>query len=158
MTSESPTPPTSNMPPQPDPALSRLQPLVGTWVMIGRTLGSEAYDVNGKVTITWMPGGHFLTQQGEMTVQGTAFHSLEVVGYDPATDVFSSIVFSSMDGVPADYFWDVQGDVVTHWTAGSKYTGKFSADRRTLIGGWSPDAGVEATPANTYEVTMRRIK
>ena len=31
-------------------------------------------------------------------------------------------------------------------------------NRRTLIGGWRPDVGVEATPANTYEVTMRRIK
>ncbi len=149
---------TSDMPPQPDPALSRLEPLVGTWVMIGRTLGSEAYDVNGKVTISWMPGGHFLTQQGEMTFKGVSFQSLEVVGYDPATGIFPSTVFSSMDGARADYYWDVQGNVVTHWTAGSKYTGTLSSDRRTLIGGWRPDDGVEASPANTYEVTMRRIK
>ena len=141
----------------PHPALQRLQRLVGTWAMTGRTLGAAADDVFGRTTIEWLPGGFFLLLHGEIDFMGHHAHSLEVVGYDPAADNFPATVYSSMDGAPAAYFWDVQGDEVTHWTEGSKYTGRFSADGSTLIGGWRPDAGVEQTPENTYDAIMRRV-
>jgi uncharacterized protein DUF1579 len=143
---------------QPDPALKRLDRLVGTWELTGRTLGSKEDNISGRVTIEWMPGGYFLLQHGEMDILGTRFHSLEVLGYDPATDMFPSTVFSSMDGDPAQYYWDVQGNVVSHWTKGSKYTGTFSDDGRVLSGGWRPDEGVEQNSGNTYDAIMRRVK
>lgn len=141
----------------PHHALQRLQRLVGTWSMTGRTFGGAADDVIGRTTIEWLPGGFFLLLHGEIDFMGHHAHSLEVVGYDPAADNFPATVYSSMDGAPAAYFWDVQGDEVTHWTAGSKYTGRFSADGSTLAGGWRPDLGVEQTPENTYDAVMRRI-
>ena len=144
-------------PPAPHPALQRLQRLVGTWAMTGRTLGAATDDVIGRTTIEWLSGGFFLLLHGEIDFMGQHAHSLEVVGYDPAADNFPATVYSSMDGAPAAYFWDVRGDEVTHWTAGSKYTGRFSADGNILIGGWRPDAGVEQSSENTYDAVMRRV-
>jgi uncharacterized protein DUF1579 len=143
---------------KPDPALKRLDRLAGTWELKGRTLDSNEDNITGRVVIEWLMGGLFLQQRGEMTFQGTTFQALEILRYDPATDTFPSIVYSSMSALPAAYQWDVQGDVVTHWTEGSKYTGTFSADDNTLTGGWRPDTGVEESAGNTYDAVMIRVK
>ncbi|MGO9644915.1 MAG: hypothetical protein ACLPY5_09235 [Candidatus Bathyarchaeia archaeon] len=89
---------------------------------------------------------------------GFKVHSLEIVGYDPTTKIFPSHVYSNMGEVPIRYYWDVQGDVVTHWTEGSKYTGTFSKDGNVLSGGWRPEKGAKKTPENTYDATMIRLK
>jgi len=141
----------------PNPALKRLDKLVGTWRLSGRSLGSQEDDIRGQVTIAWLPGGYFMEQRGEIEVRGFKGQSLEIIGYDPATDTFPSTVYSSMDGAPAPYYWNVQGDVVTHWTKGSKYTGTFSEDGNTLTGGWRPDEGIETNAGNAYDATMTRV-
>jgi hypothetical protein len=143
---------------QPDPALKRLEKLVGTWELKGRTLNSKEDNISGQVVIEWMAGGFFLQQRGEIHSMGFSGYSLEIVGYDPATDIFPSTVYSNMDGVPAAYYWDVQGDIVTHWTKGSKYTGTFSKDGNTLSGGWRPDTGTEENEGNAYDAVMTRVK
>ncbi|HYU75711.1 MAG TPA: DUF1579 family protein, partial [Ktedonobacteraceae bacterium] len=85
----------------PDPALKRLEKLVGTWSIKGRTLDSQDDNISGWVTIEWLPGGFFLQQLGEMEFMGSKIHSLEIVGYDPSTKAFFSNVYSNMAGVPA---------------------------------------------------------
>ncbi len=142
----------------PNPALKRLDKLVGTWELTGRTLDSQVDNITGRTTIAWIMGGFFLEQRGEMEFMGHKFQSLEILGYDPATDTFPSTVYSSMEGITRSYCWDVQGDVVTHWTEGSKYTGTLSEDSNKLIGGWRPDPGVEQNGGNTYDATMIRVK
>ena len=144
--------------PKANPALKRLERLVGTWIIEGRTLDSKDNNISGRVIIDWLPGGFFLQQRGEIEIMGFKVHSLEIVGYDPATKIFPSYVFSNMGEVAARYYWDVQGDVVTHWTKGSKYTGRFSMDGNVLSGGWRPEEGMERTPENTYDATMTRVK
>ena len=136
--------------PKPNPALKRLERLVGTWIIEG--------NASGRVSIDWLPGGFFLQQRGEIEVGGFKVYGVEIVGYDPAANIFPSYVFSNVGEVPARYYWDVQGDVVTHWTKGSKYTGRFSKDGNILSGGWRPEEGVESTPQNTYDATMTRVK
>lgn len=129
---------------------------MGAWRITGRTLDAQEDDISGHVTIEWLPGRFFLQQRGEMEVQGFKMQSLEIVGYDPATQAFTSVVYSSMGGVPLRYGWDVQGDTVTHWTEGSKYTGTFSADGMLLAGGWRAE-GSEVSPGNTYDASMIRV-
>jgi len=152
-----------NEPTQPSPtatphlALKRLDRLVGTWQIQGRTPDAQDDNINGRVTIEWLPGGFFLQQRGEMEVGGLQVHSLEIVGYDPSTQAFSSYVFSNVEGVPTRYGWDVEGNVVTHWTDGSKYTGSFSDDGNTLSGGWRPDEGKEGPDNVAYDATMIRV-
>jgi len=143
--------------PTPDPALKRLERLVGTWSIRGRTLDAQDDNISGRVTIEWLPGGFFLQQRGEMEFMGSRVQSLELVGYDPSTQAFSSYVYSNLGGVPHRYNWDVQGDVVTHWTDGSKYTGTFSEDGTILSGGWRPDEGNTGPDNAAYDAIMVRV-
>jgi len=144
--------------PKPNPELKRLERLVGTWIIEGGTLDSKNNNISGRVTIDWLPGGFFLQQRGEIEVMGFKVHGLEIVGYDPATKTFPSYVFSNIGEIPGRYYWDLQGDIVTHWTDGAKYTGRFSKDGNVLSGGWRPEEAVERTPQNTYDATMTRVK
>jgi hypothetical protein len=61
-----------------------------------------------------------------------------------------------MNSTPLSYIWQIKGNKVTHWTTGSKYTGKFSDDGKILDGGWRAD-GVEVNAGNTYDATMIKI-
>jgi hypothetical protein len=143
----------------PHPALKRLEPLIGTWKLTGRTLDATEDNITGRVTIEWLPGGFCMLQHGEISMPsaGMQVHALEILGYDPETDSFPSTVYSDMGGQPAVYHWQVRGRTVTHWTQGSKYTGTFSEDGNTLSGGWRPE-GEAATPGNAYDATMTRVR
>jgi hypothetical protein len=45
--------------PQPDPALRRLDRLVGTWAMEGNLVGSDDKNIKGETTFGWLPGASF---------------------------------------------------------------------------------------------------
>ena len=51
------TAPQTGQPTQPDPALRRLDRLVGTWEIKGRTLGAAEDNIRGRVMIEWLAGG-----------------------------------------------------------------------------------------------------
>lgn len=142
----------------PHPALMRLEPLIGAWQIRGGTPDAPDDTISGRVTIEWLPGGFFLQQRGEMAMGEFRVQSLEIVGYDPSTDAFPSYMFSSLGETAIRYCWDVQGDVVTHWTDGSKYTGTFSDDGNVLAGGWRPDEGREGPDNVAYDATMIRLR
>lgn len=142
--------------PKPHPALKRLERLVGTWKLTGRTFDSKVDNIRGNVTIEWLPGGFFLQMRGMIRMEGFEVQSLEIVGYDAATKTFPATVYSNMEGEPARYYWQVQGNRVTHWTKGSKYTGTFSKDGQTLSGGWRPDKGIKDTAGSSYAAVMTR--
>jgi Protein of unknown function (DUF1579) len=142
----------------PHPALRRLDPLIGTWRLAGRTLDSAEDNMTGIVTIEWLPGGFFMVQRGEIhfPAQGMNVQSLEVLAYDPESDTFPSMVYSNLDGAPASYQWDVRGTTVTHWTRGSKYIGTLSEDGKVLTGGWRP-ADEQEAQGFAYDATMTRV-
>jgi hypothetical protein len=142
---------------RPDPALLRLDVLVGAWTMTGRTLDSAEDNITGTVTIEWLPGGFFMQQRGEMNFMGHKVYSLEIVGYDEVTDTFPSTVYASMAGIPSRYAWDIQGITVIHSGQGAKYTGTFSEGGRILTGGWRPDEGKETSQNVAYDVVMVRV-
>src|SRR5258706_11849476 len=98
----------------PEPALMRLNKLVGTWELTGHTLESAEDNIIGRVTIEWLPGGFFLEQRGEIELMEIKVQSVEIIGYDPVTNTFPSYVYSNMGGEPLRYHWDVQEDLVTH--------------------------------------------
>jgi hypothetical protein len=140
----------------PDAALRRLDPLVGTWALTGRTLDSAVDNISGRTTFEWLPGGFFLKCSGEITVGDFHVESLEIIGYDPASQTFSSHVYANFSGEVSAYFWDVQGELVTHWMATSKYTGSLNPDGRTLTGGWRPTSP-DAEPGSAYDAVMTRV-
>jgi hypothetical protein len=48
--------------PQPDPALKRLEPFLGTWKLEGHQVGSTENNIKGATSFRWLPGGFFLEQ------------------------------------------------------------------------------------------------
>lgn len=56
--------------PQPDPALRRLDRLVGTWTMEGNLVGSDEQNVRGETTFRWLPGGFLLEQRARIDFIG----------------------------------------------------------------------------------------
>ena len=144
--------------PVPDPALKRLESLVGTWELRGRTLDSKVDDLSGWTTFEWMPGGFFLKVSGEIEFRGFKVQSLEMVAYDPKSQTFPSSVYSNMSGAVLAYQWEVQGNLVTHWMETAKYTGTISEDGNTLSGGWRPIEGKEGAENVAYDAVMTRVK
>jgi hypothetical protein len=78
--------------PTPDPALKRLDRLVGTWSMEGNLVGSNETNIKGRASYRWPPGGFFLEQRISMDFMGMQIESLELIGYDPETKSFPSTV------------------------------------------------------------------
>jgi hypothetical protein len=145
-------------PAAPPPALRRLDVLIGTWDMTGRTLDSEVDNITGWNTFEWLPGGFFLKSTGEINFKGELIQSLEIIGYDPSSQTFPSHVYSNMDGSVLPYHWNVEGNIVTHSDESSKYTGTLSKDGNTLSGGWRPKKGEKEIPGNAYDAIMTRVK
>ena len=122
--------------PQPDPALRRLDRLVGTWTMEGNLIGSDDKNIKGQTTFRWLPGGFFLEQRARIDFAGQQIDALELIGYDPETDTFPSTVFSGFSPTPLPDRWDVRGDRVTsrwrtrRWTRPSPAPGAMTAPSR----------------------------
>src|SRR5580692_6699281 len=89
----------------PHPALKRLERPVGTWVLRGRTLDSNEDSITGTMTCEWLPGGFFLQQISELRFNELRAYSLEIISYDPKTNIFPATVYSSMSGTPLLYYW-----------------------------------------------------
>ncbi len=154
MTKHNPNDQAAQQPSKPSPELKRLEKLVGTWDIKGRTLDSKEDNITGRMTCEWLPGKFFLKQSGEINFRGAKIQSLEIIGYDPSGQTFLSRVYSSMSGVVLPYQWNIEGNTVTHWTDAHRYTGTFSDDGRTLSGGWRP---VEGKGGGAYDAVMTRV-
>jgi hypothetical protein len=89
--------------PQPDPALKRLDRLVGRWSMEGNLVGSDEKNIRGETEFRWLPGGFFLEQRVHIDFMGLQIDSLELIGYDPETDTFPSTVYSNFSPEPLPY-------------------------------------------------------
>jgi hypothetical protein len=69
--------------PQPDPALRRLDRLVGRWTMEGNLVGSDEKNIKGETTFSWLPGGFFLEQCAQIDFIGLQIDALELIGMTP---------------------------------------------------------------------------
>ncbi len=144
--------------PTPDPALKRLDKLVGSWTMKGHTLDSDEDNLSGRTTFEWLPGGFFLQQRFEMNFAGIELHSLELIGYDPETEAFSSLVYSNVAPFPLPYQWDLQDNVLKISMEVAKFEGRFSEDGNTFSGGWRPIPGMEGPGNIPYDISGTRVK
>jgi hypothetical protein len=137
--------------------LDRLRSLAGAWSMTGRTLGADADDITGTVTIDVVADGAVMALRGDQTIGDMHFQTLEVIWYDADTHELRSHVYSAGADQPLDYRWDFDGDTFIHAGMGSTYRGTLSDDEMILRGGWRPDPGSDAPAESAYDVTMVRI-
>ena len=151
----------AQQPPAPDPALKKLDRYVGTWNMIGRTVGSDTDNVKGRTTFEWLPGGFFLQQRISLDFAGYGVEGLEIIGYDPATGRFPSTVYSNGIGIPLPYWYEVDGDMLkirTDEFGGATFHGQWSEDGTKFSGGWRPDPGAESPGNIAYDIWGERAK
>ncbi len=155
------TPPAEPGLPTPDPALRALDRFVGTWRMTGHLAGSDEETITGEATYSWLPGGFFLQQQIQLSFGTLQVESTEMVGYDPETRAFPSLVFSNMSPTPLHYTWHVDGHrvtiTVTEGVLDATFTGEFSADGNRFSGGWRPNEGADPTVNVAYDVSGTRL-
>ncbi len=94
--------------PKPDSALKRLDMMVGTWDLKGRTVDSKVDNVFARNTFEWLPGGFFLKSIFDCTLLGGKIWSLELIGYDIQSNVFPSTDFSNLVVFPIPYRYEVK--------------------------------------------------
>jgi Protein of unknown function (DUF1579) len=100
--------------PTPDPALQRLDRLVGTWTLTGNLVGSDEENISGEITFQWLEGGFFLQQDASIEFAGMfQVKARELIGYDPESGAFASYVYSNISPEPLPYKWDLRDDTLT---------------------------------------------
>ena len=149
--------------PKPDPALRRLDRLVGTWTMKGHLVNSDVENIIGEATFQWLAGGFFLQQDVEIDFAGMLkIQSRELIGYDPATKAFASNVYSNLAPVPLPYKWDLQDDTLTisvsYGALDASFRGMFSKDGKSFSGGWRPNPGADESVNVPYDIAGTRVK
>jgi hypothetical protein len=148
-------------PPRPDPALRRLDRLVGRWTMEGNLVGSDENNIHGETSFRWLPGGFFLEQRTHIDFMGLQIDSLELICYDSNTNTFPSTVYSNFSPEPLPYTWNVQGDTViiavSYGELDATFTGSWREDG-TFSGGWRPNPGADETVNVPYDIGGHRIR
>ena len=149
--------------PTPDPALRRLDRLVGTWTLKGHLVGSDEENIVGEITFQWLEGGFFLQQDAEIDFAGMFdVKSRELIGYDPEAGAFASTVFSNFSPTPLPYRWDLRDDTLTisvsYPPLDATFTGQFSEDGESFSGGWRPNPGADETINIPYDVSGTRVR
>ena len=123
--------------PGPDPDLHTLQPVLGTWDVMG--------DATGRTRYEWLEGNFFLAQHFDLVHNGRTIRGTEIIGHlypfagRPSPDIYAR-VYSCSDGMTLDYVYELDGDTLTIWAghrgSPSFYRGTFSADGIRMIGAW----------------------
>lgn len=148
--------------PTPDPALRRLDRLVGTWRMEGHLVDSDEKNIKGQTTFRWLPGSFFLEQRVKLDFMGMEIDSLELIGYDPETKTFPSTVYSNLAPMPLPYKWEVGDDrltiAVSYDPLDATFTGTFGEDGESFGGGWRPNPGADESVNVPYDIDARRMK
>lgn len=127
-----------------------LDVLVGHWIFSG--------EVSGESRFEWLPGGHFLKQQGTLTRDGVTHQVVEIIGAEkpfgasePAETITSRAYTDTGDTL--DYTYEMKDGVLTVW-GGPKGSPAFSraemsADGAVLTGAWQ-------WPGGGYRFTMTK--
>ena len=141
----------TQQPPKPNPALKKLDRLVGTWKASDP---SGAGAIHGRVTFEWMEGGFFLMQHVDL---GDS-KGIEIIGYDEESKALKSHYFGNTGSI-LEYVYEVGDDTLTVSIdipgVKGQFTGKFSDDGNTFTGSWEwTKDGVKMG----YDATMTRVK
>lgn len=128
------------------PALRRLDRLVGRWRVTGSLF-------RGFLDFSWTEGGSVLVQRVEGRAGGEKVQGVEYIGFDEETQTLRSRFWDAR-GSNSIYTWEVEGDTLRIWSgekgSDNRFEGHFSPDGRSYSGGWQ-------WPGGGYSVTATRV-
>jgi hypothetical protein len=143
--------------PKPNPALGRLDFLVGEWRLEGRDDASGG-EIAGRLQFEWMDGGFYLVQHVDLDYAGRSVRGVEYIGHQESSGRLRSYFFSNegpgpFGDVAIEYVYQPEENGLTIWggDVGSpaRFQGDVSEDRSTITGRWE-------WPGGGYAATMRR--
>ena len=135
--------------------IKNLDVLVGSWHLTGRTEGADQDDIKGELTARPALDGRMLLLEGSMQIRGHVIDSIELIWQDESKPGYQAHVHSGT-GDPLTYWWDIDGDTLTHAGLGMTYTGTISPDRSTIAGRWVADPDRPDMTKRNYSATMTR--
>jgi hypothetical protein len=142
----------ATMPKTPNPALKKLDRLVGTWKVSGP-------NIDGEIRFEWMEGSFFLIQHFDFTYSKRKVRGVEYISFDEDTETLRSHMMDTV-GSNFTYTWNIEGDTLTIWfgdkDSDNFYRGKFSDDGNVNSGRWQWPEG--NGKIGGYEATMTRLK
>ncbi len=149
----------AQQPPEPDPALKRLDVLVGKWNTEGQTRASAdapAAKIRAVDIYEWLPGGFFLVHRWDGRMGDGEIHGIEIIGYDVSSQTYPIRSFDNqgnsdlLQASARDDTWTFTGESM-------RFTGVFSDDGNTITGKWEYSSdGSNWLP--WMDVTLTRIK
>src|SRR5262245_30183364 len=141
----------------PDPRLTQLNKLVGTWELTHRDLSTGEVWL-GRDTFEWLEGGYFLAMHHE---EFDRLKGMMLIGYetrwgqDQPGDELIGHWFETSTGHHYDYIWEVDDKHLTFWLerkdSGAAFTGVFNDDHTVVTGVWK-------WPGGGYDLTMRKVQ
>ena len=151
--------------PTPDPALNRLDVLVGTWNMELSVPTDPPTVLRGLwTTFEWMEGGFFLVWRwgpARPDFPGGLFPgALSIIGYDDSTEIYSMHYFDSR-GVSRILEMSLSDGVWKIWRASpgfsQRFTGTFSDNGNTITGFWEKSSD-GTNWEHDFDVTYKKAK
>ncbi|MFI6478683.1 DUF1579 family protein [Nonomuraea sp. NPDC050663] len=131
--------------PVPDPALRRLDFLLGTWNLTGSTVEGPmgpSVPITGSETFEWMEGGFFLVHRWQSTFEAGGVSVVdtgyEFLDYEPGTARYRTHFFNSLGPYDHD---------------ASKYHGGFEGEALVVTG----PARIVRTPGQDGSITVESL-
>lgn len=128
----------SHSTPTPNPALQRLEALIGRW-NIDITLPTDPpIRVSARAVFEWMEGGFFVVHRSEADAPEFP-KGMSIIGADDSTDAYS-MLYSDSRGVFRLYEMSLRDGVWKLWRTAPQFSqrfeGTFSEDGRTITAYW----------------------
>jgi hypothetical protein len=142
-----------------NPALERLDALVGEWTVEASPPGKPPWEAEGRTTFEWLKGRNFLVERSTVDIPEFP-DSVSIIGVGDEPETFRQYYFDSR-GVRRVYEMTLSDGVWKLWRDApdpfpQRFTGTFSDDGKTIAGRWekAPDGSTWETD---FELTYRKV-
>ncbi len=142
-----------------DPALDRLDALVGTWTIEAGPPGGPPWPGAASVTFEWLEGRTFLIERWTIELP-EAPDGIAIIGSGDEPGSFRQHYFDSR-GIHRTYEMSLDEGVWSLWRDSpdpfpQRFTGMFSDDGRTITGRWEK-AEDGSTWSTDFDLTYRKL-
>jgi len=145
--------------PTAEEALSKLEPLVGEWILEAGPPGGEPWPGGGRATVAWHDSGAHLIQRTTVELP-EAPDTVSIIGCDAANGTYFQL-YSDQRGVCRIYEMSIDAGEWKLWRDGAPFSQRFKAsigeDGNTIAGRW--EMSEDGTNYTTdFNLTYHRVR